>query len=114
MCKDRDRTKRPLMGRIAAQRADLAIVTDDNPRSEDPAVIRAEVLAGAQDVDEGAEVREIPDRREAIRAAVALLEAGDLLVVAGKGHEQGQIVGAVTHPFDDVVETARALGGDHD
>ena len=100
---DRDRGKRPLMGAIAAELADLAIVTDDNPRSENPAVIRAEVLAGAK----GA--REIGDRREAIRAAAALLGEGDILVVAGKGHEQGQIVGSVTHPFDDVAETAQAL-----
>jgi UDP-N-acetylmuramoyl-L-alanyl-D-glutamate--2,6-diaminopimelate ligase len=100
---DRDRGKRPLMGRIAVEHADLAIVTDDNPRSETPALIRAEVLAGAR----GA--REIGDRREAIRAAAALLQDGDILVVAGKGHEQGQIVGGVTHPFDDVSETAQAL-----
>jgi UDP-N-acetylmuramoyl-L-alanyl-D-glutamate--2,6-diaminopimelate ligase len=100
---DRDRGKRPLMGRIAAELADVAIVTDDNPRSEEPAAIRAEVLAGAT----GA--REIGDRREAIRAAAALLADGDILVVAGKGHEQGQIVGGVTHPFDDVAETQSAL-----
>lgn len=100
---DRDKTKRPIMGRIAAQLADVAIVTDDNPRSEDPAVIRGEVLAGAV----GA--KEIGDRREAIRTAAALLKAGDILVVAGKGHEQGQIVAGVTHPFDDVTETAAAL-----
>jgi UDP-N-acetylmuramoyl-L-alanyl-D-glutamate--2,6-diaminopimelate ligase len=100
---DRDRGKRPLMGAIATELADVAIVTDDNPRSEEPAVIRAEVLAGAR----GA--REIGDRREAIRAAAALLQEGDILVVAGKGHEQGQIVGGVTHPFDDVAETAQAL-----
>jgi UDP-N-acetylmuramoyl-L-alanyl-D-glutamate--2,6-diaminopimelate ligase len=104
---DRDRGKRPLMGKIAAELADVAIVTDDNPRSEDPAAIRAEVLAGAS----GA--REIGDRREAIHAAAALLCEGDVLVVAGKGHEQGQIVGGVTHPFDDVVETAQALGQAH-
>ena len=102
---DRDRSKRPLMGRIAADLADLAIVTDDNPRNEAPAVIRAEILAGAS----GAQ--EIGDRREAIRAAVALLSDGDILVVAGKGHEQGQVVGDVTHPFDDVTETAQALSG---
>ncbi|MFZ5670134.1 MAG: UDP-N-acetylmuramoyl-L-alanyl-D-glutamate--2,6-diaminopimelate ligase [Pseudomonadota bacterium] len=101
---DRDRTKRPLMGAIAERLADVAIVTDDNPRSEAPAVIRAEVLAGAP----GA--REIGDRREAIRAGAALLRAGDVLVVAGKGHEQGQLVAGVTHPFDDVAETAAALG----
>lgn len=101
---DRDRGKRPLMGGIAARLADLTIVTDDNPRSEVPAAIRAEILAAAP----GA--REIGDRREAIRAGVALLEQGDVLVVAGKGHEQGQLVAGVTHPFDDVAETAAALG----
>jgi len=100
---DRDKGKRPLMGEVAARLADVAIVTDDNPRSEVPATIRAEVLAGAK----GA--REIGDRREAIRAAAAMLKDGDILVVAGKGHEQGQIVAGVTHPFDDVTETAKAL-----
>jgi len=101
---DRDRGKRPQMGEIAIRLADLAIVTDDNPRTEDPASIRAQILAGAP----GA--REIGDRREAIRAAAALLRDGDVLVVAGKGHEQGQIVGGVTHPFDDLTETMAALG----
>jgi UDP-N-acetylmuramoyl-L-alanyl-D-glutamate--2,6-diaminopimelate ligase len=101
---DRDRTKRPLMGAIAASLADIAIVTDDNPRSEDPAAIRAEVRAGA------AGLREIGDRREAIATAAAMLREGDVLVVAGKGHEQGQTVGAIIHPFDDVAETAAALG----
>jgi UDP-N-acetylmuramoyl-L-alanyl-D-glutamate--2,6-diaminopimelate ligase len=100
---DRDRGKRPIMGEIAARLADVAIVTDDNPRSEDPAAIRAEVLAGARGI------KEIGDRREAIRAAAAMLGEGDILVVAGKGHEQGQKVGDVVHPFDDVVETAQAL-----
>jgi UDP-N-acetylmuramoyl-L-alanyl-D-glutamate--2,6-diaminopimelate ligase len=104
---DRDRGKRPLMGAVAAQLADVAIVTDDNPRSEDPAAIRAEVLAGAKGV------QEIGDRRAAIGAAAALLGDGDVLVVAGKGHEQGQIVAGVTHPFDDVAETAQALGLGH-
>ncbi len=102
---DRDRTKRPLMGRIATDLADVAIVTDDNPRTEAPAAIRAEILAGM------IEGREIGDRREAIRAAVQLLSQGDILVVAGKGHEQGQIVGDVVHPFDDVSEVAAALHG---
>jgi UDP-N-acetylmuramoyl-L-alanyl-D-glutamate--2,6-diaminopimelate ligase len=102
---DRDRGKRPIMGRIATELADLAIVTDDNPRSEDPAAIRAEVLAGA------AGAREIGDRRAAIRAAAAMLTDGDVLVVAGKGHEQGQTIAGVTHPFDDVTETAEALHG---
>ena len=91
------------MGQIAAELADVAIVTDDNPRSEEPAAIRAEVLAGAKGATE------IGDRREAIRAAAAMLSDGDIRVVAGKGHEQGQIVGGVTHPFDDVSETAQAL-----
>ncbi|MDP1630581.1 MAG: UDP-N-acetylmuramoyl-L-alanyl-D-glutamate--2,6-diaminopimelate ligase [Caulobacter sp.] len=101
---DRDRGKRALMGGIAARLADVAIVTDDNPRSEAPATIRAEILAAAS----GA--RDIGDRRQAIAAAAALLGPGDVLVVAGKGHEQGQLVAGVTHPFDDVVETAAALG----
>ncbi len=101
---DRDRGKRPLMGAAAASLADIAIVTDDNPRSEEPASIRAAILAAAP----GA--REIGDRREAIAAACAMLEDGDVLVVAGKGHEQGQIVGGEVHPFDDVTETAAALG----
>jgi len=101
---DRDRGKRPLMGKIAAEFADVAIVTDDNPRSEEPAAIRAEVLAGAK----GA--KEIGDRREAISEAAGLLAEGDILVVAGKGHEQGQTIAGVTHPFDDVAETAKALG----
>jgi UDP-N-acetylmuramoyl-L-alanyl-D-glutamate--2,6-diaminopimelate ligase len=100
---DRDRGKRPIMGEIAARLADVAIVTDDNPRSEAPAAIRAEVLAGAKGL------KEIGDRREAIRAAAAMLGDGDILVVAGKGHEQGQKVGDVVHPFDDVVETVQAL-----
>ncbi|MDP2260687.1 MAG: UDP-N-acetylmuramoyl-L-alanyl-D-glutamate--2,6-diaminopimelate ligase [Caulobacter sp.] len=101
---DRDRTKRPLMGEIAARLADVAIIADDNPRSEDPAAIRAEVQAGAPNA------LNIGGRREAIRAGVAMLTAGDVLVVAGKGHEQGQTIAGVTHPFDDVVETAAALG----
>ncbi|HET6972091.1 MAG TPA: cyanophycin synthetase, partial [Phenylobacterium sp.] len=100
---DRDKGKRPLMGQVAVNLAEVAIVTDDNPRSEVPAAIRADVLAGAK----GA--KEIGDRREAIRAAAAMLRDGDILVVAGKGHEQGQIVGDTVHPFDDVTETAKAL-----
>jgi UDP-N-acetylmuramoyl-L-alanyl-D-glutamate--2,6-diaminopimelate ligase len=100
---DRDRAKRPLMGAAAAALADKVIVTDDNPRSEDPAAIRREVLAGAP----GA--LDISDRRRAIREGVAMLRAGDVLVVAGKGHEQGQTVGAEVLPFDDVAETTAAL-----
>ncbi|HEY8565769.1 MAG TPA: UDP-N-acetylmuramoyl-L-alanyl-D-glutamate--2,6-diaminopimelate ligase [Beijerinckiaceae bacterium] len=92
---DRDRGKRPLMGEIAVRLADSVIVTDDNPRSERPEAIRGEILAAAP----GA--REIGDRAEAIRAAVAELSRGDVLVVAGKGHETGQIVGDRTLPFSD-------------
>lgn len=100
---DRDRAKRPLMGAAAIQGADLVFVTDDNPRGEDPAAIRAAILAAAP----GA--REVGDRRQAIAVAVAQLRDGDVLVVAGKGHEQGQIVGSQVLPFDDAAETAAAL-----
>ncbi len=93
---DRDRGKRPLMAHEAALRADAVIVTDDNPRSEDPAAIRKDVLLGAP------EAMEIGDRREAIAAGIGMLEAGDVLLVAGKGHEQGQTIAGVVHPFDDV------------
>jgi UDP-N-acetylmuramoyl-L-alanyl-D-glutamate--2,6-diaminopimelate ligase len=100
---DRDRGKRPLMGEVATRLADRVTVTDDNPRSEDPAAIRREVLAGAP----GA--LEIGDRRQAIRHAVAELGPDDLLVIAGKGHETGQIVGNVVHPFDDSEEARAAV-----
>ena len=92
---DRDRGKRPIMGSIATSNADIVIVTDDNPRTEHPASIRAEILAAAP----GA--REIGDRAEAIRAAVGMLQPGDVVVVAGKGHETGQIVGQTVIPFSD-------------
>ncbi|MBR1218392.1 UDP-N-acetylmuramoyl-L-alanyl-D-glutamate--2,6-diaminopimelate ligase [Bradyrhizobium sp. U87765 SZCCT0131] len=92
---DRDTGKRPLMGAIAARGADAVIVTDDNPRSEDPASIRAAIMAAAT----GA--REIGDRGEAIRAGVAALQPGDVLLIAGKGHETGQIVGTQVLPFSD-------------
>src|SRR5262249_34570894 len=98
---DRDRGKRPQMGEIAARLADRVIVTDDNPRSEDPAGIRAEILAASP------HAREIGDRAEAIKTAIAELAAGDLLVIAGKGHETYQIVGDRTLPFDDA-SVARA------
>jgi len=101
---DRDKGKRPQMGAIAASLADVAIVTDDNPRSEAAETIRAQIRSGASGL------REIGDRREAIRSAAGMLREGDVLVVAGKGHERGQIVGAVIHPFDDIAETAAALG----
>jgi UDP-N-acetylmuramoyl-L-alanyl-D-glutamate--2,6-diaminopimelate ligase len=92
---DRDKGKRPIMGRIAARLANHVIVTDDNPRSERPEAIRAEILAGAPSA------REIGDRAEAIRAGARLLGHGDLLLIAGKGHETGQIVGATVLPFSD-------------
>ena len=100
---DRDRGKRPEMGAIAAARAERVFVTDDNPRSEDPAAIRRAIL----DACPGAV--EIGDRRAAIRAAIRGLEAGDVLVIAGKGHETGQIVGDRVLPFDDAVEVRAAL-----
>jgi UDP-N-acetylmuramoyl-L-alanyl-D-glutamate--2,6-diaminopimelate ligase len=100
---DRDAGKRPLMGAIAAEQADAVIVTDDNPRSEDPAAIRAAILAAAP----GA--REIGDRADAIRVAISSLEEGDALVVAGKGHETGQTVGASVLHFSDHEAVASAL-----
>jgi UDP-N-acetylmuramoyl-L-alanyl-D-glutamate--2,6-diaminopimelate ligase len=104
---DRDRGKRPLMGQVAGRLADVVVVTDDNPRSEDPAAIRAQVLAGL--AGRGAEVHEVGDRRDAIRLAVGLAAAGDCVVVAGKGHETGQEVAGSRHPFDDRVELRAAL-----
>lgn len=100
---DRDRAKRPVMGEIAARGADLLIVTDDNPRSEDPAAIRAAMRAGADAVPAGrrGEVCEIGERAEAIAAAVRTAGGGDTVLIAGKGHEPGQEVAGVVHPFDD-------------
>jgi UDP-N-acetylmuramoyl-L-alanyl-D-glutamate--2,6-diaminopimelate ligase len=100
---DRDRAKRPMMGEVAARGADVLIVTDDNPRSEEPAEIRAAMLAGALSVPDGerGEVREVGDRAEAIAAAVSLAGPGDTVLVAGKGHEPGQEIAGVVHPFDD-------------
>jgi UDP-N-acetylmuramoyl-L-alanyl-D-glutamate--2,6-diaminopimelate ligase len=105
---DRDKGKRPAMGRAAAEGADLVIVTDDNPRTEDPAQIRAEVRAGAEAVT-GTEVIEVPGRREAIAEAVTRARPGDVVALLGKGHERGQEIAGATHPFDDRVELARAL-----
>jgi UDP-N-acetylmuramoyl-L-alanyl-D-glutamate--2,6-diaminopimelate ligase len=100
---DRDAGKRPLMGAIAAENADAVIVTDDNPRSENPGLIRAAILAAAG----GA--KEIADRAEAIGSAIATLEEGDALLIAGKGHETGQIIGDRTLPFSDHDAVAKAL-----
>jgi UDP-N-acetylmuramoyl-L-alanyl-D-glutamate--2,6-diaminopimelate ligase len=105
---DRDKGKRPLMGAAAANLADVVIVTDDNPRSEDAAAIRKQALAGAP------AAREIADRADAIRAGISALRQGDILVIAGKGHETGQIVGTEVRPFsdrDEAVKAALSLGG---
>jgi UDP-N-acetylmuramoyl-L-alanyl-D-glutamate--2,6-diaminopimelate ligase len=102
---DRDAGKRPIMGEIAARMADRVIVTDDNPRSEEPAKIRAAILAGAP----GA--AEIGDRREAIQSAIGDLRRGDVLLIAGKGHETGQIIGKQTLPFSDHEAAIAALEG---
>jgi UDP-N-acetylmuramoyl-L-alanyl-D-glutamate--2,6-diaminopimelate ligase len=101
---DRDPGKRPLMGEVAVRRADRVFVTDDNPRGEDPAAIRRAILAAAP------AATEIGDRARAIRAAIAELGSGDVLLVAGKGHETGQIIGDRTLPFSDHAEIRAALG----
>jgi UDP-N-acetylmuramoyl-L-alanyl-D-glutamate--2,6-diaminopimelate ligase len=102
---DRDKGKRPIMGEIAARMADRVIVTDDNPRTEDAATIRAEIMAAAPGS------REIADRRKAIETAVKALKPGDVLLVAGKGHEDYQIVGATKHHFSDHEVVAETLKG---
>jgi UDP-N-acetylmuramoyl-L-alanyl-D-glutamate--2,6-diaminopimelate ligase len=112
---DRDPGKRPAMGAAAAEGSDVLVVTDDNPRSEDPAAIRAAMLAGVQDVpeDRRAEVLEVAGRRDALTVAVGLARPGDTLLVAGRGHETGQEVAGTVHPFDDravLAEVLAALG----
>ncbi|MFE6646785.1 UDP-N-acetylmuramoyl-L-alanyl-D-glutamate--2,6-diaminopimelate ligase [Nocardioides sp. NPDC057772] len=104
---DRDTGKRPIMGEISARLADHVIVTDDNPRTEDPASIRRQVLEGT--TGGSASVEEIGDRRAAIERAIGLAEPGDIVVVAGKGHETGQEINGVTHPFDDREVVREAL-----
>jgi UDP-N-acetylmuramoyl-L-alanyl-D-glutamate--2,6-diaminopimelate ligase len=106
---ERDPGKRAPMGATAAELADLVVVTDDNPRGEDPASIRREILAGAIESGCAAEVVEVADRRDAIRYAVAWARPGDVVLIAGKGHETGQRAGGRTRPFDDRVELAEAL-----
>jgi UDP-N-acetylmuramoyl-L-alanyl-D-glutamate--2,6-diaminopimelate ligase len=103
---DRDRGKRPIMGNVAERLADSAIVTDDNPRTEDPALIRLQIMA------EAPKAREIGDRRKAIEVAIAELQPGDVLLIAGKGHEDYQIIGTTKHHFSDhevVLETLKGL-----
>jgi UDP-N-acetylmuramoyl-L-alanyl-D-glutamate--2,6-diaminopimelate ligase len=106
---DRDRGKRPVMGAAAARGSDLLIVTDDNPRTEDPAVVRAEILRGAGAAGVDIEVIEVADRRAAIDEAVRRAEPGDIIAVLGKGHERGQEINGQIHPFDDRVVLAAAL-----
>jgi UDP-N-acetylmuramoyl-L-alanyl-D-glutamate--2,6-diaminopimelate ligase len=107
---DRDRSKRPVMGDVAVRLADRAWLTSDNPRSEDPMAIIDEVLTGVRDADRDRLVVE-PDRRAAIASAVRDARAGDVVVIAGKGHETGQIVGEVTLPLDDRVVAREVLPG---
>jgi UDP-N-acetylmuramoyl-L-alanyl-D-glutamate--2,6-diaminopimelate ligase len=106
---DRDRGKRPLMGALARRLADVAVITSDNPRSEDPDAIIAEIVAGATDGPARMVIE--PDRREAIRAALAQAGDRDIVLIAGKGHERGQEVAGVITPFDDR-DVARELLGE--
>ena len=103
---DRDATKRPVMGAVASELADVVVVTTDNARSEDPAAIANEVVKGAGHPDS---IRVILDRREAINGAIASAQSGDVVVIAGKGHERGQTIGTVTVDFDDMDEARGAL-----
>ena len=119
---DRDRTKRPLMGEVAGRWSDLVIITSDNPRTEDPLVIVDEAEAGVKKIGlekwVPGELKawrmkkgyvKVPDRREAIRTAVRLARPSDVILVAGKGHEDYQVIGTKKFPFDDRVEVKRAL-----
>lgn len=106
---DRDRAKRPMMGLAAAKHADLLIVTDDNPRSEDPAAIRAEVMKGVAEAGATDKAIDIGDRAEAILRGVDALGPGDALLISGKGHETGQIVGEAVFPFDDSEQASVAV-----
>ncbi len=109
---DRDAKKRPLMGAVAARGAELVVITDDNPRTEDPGAIRAALLKGARGAPsgDGRRIIEVGDRAAAIDSAIAWARPGDTVLVAGKGHESGQQVGRVTHPFDDRDVVAAAIG----
>jgi len=106
---NRDQGKREPMGAVAAELADLVVVTDDNPRDEDPDAIRATIIAGASAVGAAAELVEIGDRRAAIDFAVGWARPGDVVLIAGKGHEVGQTSHGQTRPFDDRAELAGAL-----
>jgi UDP-N-acetylmuramoyl-L-alanyl-D-glutamate--2,6-diaminopimelate ligase len=104
---DRDRTKRPVMGAIVASLADLAVVTSDNPRTEEPGAIIDEILAGMHDGTAHVEVE--PDRRRAIGRAIAVARPGDFIIIAGKGHEPYQEIHGTKHPFDDRLVAREAL-----
>ena len=104
---DRDRTKRPLMGEVATRLADVAVLTTDNPRTEDPAAIAGEVRAGVRRPEV---LVEEPDRRAAIALALQSARPGDVVVIAGKGHETTQVIGADVRPFDDRAVAAEILG----
>ncbi len=106
---DRDRTKRPIMGEIAARYSDLSVVTSDNPRTEDPEAIVQDVVPGVQRIASPKDYLVIVDRRQAIRRAIELAQDGDVVVIAGKGHEDYQIIGKTKYPFDDRLVAAEAL-----
>ena len=107
---DRDRTKRPKMGAVAQRLADVVIVTSDNPRTEEPGAILQEICAGfSSGWKEAGKIRVEPDRRAAIRLAIGEARTGDVVLIAGKGHENYQIVGTVKHHFDDVEEAEAAI-----
>ncbi|MBQ9633902.1 MAG: UDP-N-acetylmuramoyl-L-alanyl-D-glutamate--2,6-diaminopimelate ligase, partial [Schwartzia sp.] len=108
---DRDRTKRPIMGRIVAQLSDIVITTSDNPRTEDPEAILAEIEAGVAEVIGKKTHEKVTDRREAIYLAISLAQAGDTVIIAGKGHEDYQIIGTEKIHFDDREVAREALGG---
>ncbi len=104
---DRDKDKRSKMGEIVSSLADIAIITDDNPRSEVPQDIRNKIKSGMKDGQ--CSVHDVADRRSAIEHAISMMTEDDVVLIAGKGHEQGQIFANVTHPFDDVTETENIL-----
>jgi len=106
---DRDSKKRPEMGNVAEEFSDIAILTTDNPRSEDASLIAADVMQGVTDPGS---ILQIPDRRAAISSAISNAKAGDVVVIAGKGHEEGQIVGSTVYPFNDVTVAKEILGAD--
>jgi UDP-N-acetylmuramoyl-L-alanyl-D-glutamate--2,6-diaminopimelate ligase len=106
---DRDRGKRPRMGRVAAQYADMAVVTSDNPRTEAPMAIIQAIEAGFREIGQASQYRVIEDRARAIHEAMGLARAGDVVVIAGKGHETYQVIGGKRFSFDDRQVAAQAL-----